>query len=141
MPAEVSDFLPDKHEIAGSAFVHSALTRNNLRFDFWWWVIEVNGNEALAGRLFQVLEDRLITWIIRDNQHEVSGRFKNRTALFDGQTTTMIRKWMNDNDRVFARFDYFVEITDGAVSYCRRQWTVMPDRLFAFQQKTSNQIG
>src|SRR5882724_435783 len=141
MPAEVSYFLPDKHEIAGSAFVDSSLTRNNLRFNFRRWVIEVNSDEALTGRLFQVLEDRLITWIIRNNQHEVSGRFQIRTALFDRQPTTMIRKWMNDNDRIFARFDYFVEITDGAVSYCRRQWTVMPDRLFAFQQKTSNQIG
>ena len=54
---------------------------------------------------------------------------------------TVIGQRMNDHDRVFARFDYFIQITDCAVANSGRQRTVVPDRLLTFEQKTSDQIG
>ena len=53
----------------------------------------------------------------------------------------MIGQRVNDHDRVFACFDNFVEITDRAVADGGRQRPVVPDRLLAFEQKTTDQIG
>jgi hypothetical protein len=68
------------------------------------------------------------------------GRFDNRAELFDWQSPAVIRQRVNDDHRVFARFDHFIEIADRAVANGGSQWTVVPDRLFAFQQKTADEI-
>src|SRR4030095_10612550 len=47
---------------------------------------------------------------------------------------------MDNDDRVLTSFHHLIEITDGAVTYRRSQWTVVPDCLFTFQQKTTNQV-
>ena len=54
---------------------------------------------------------------------------------------TVIGQRVNDHDRVFARFDNFVEIADRAIANCGSQRTVVPDRFLAFEQKTADQIG
>jgi hypothetical protein len=48
---------------------------------------------------------------------------------------------MNDDDRVFARFDHFVEVADRAALDGGRERPVVPDGLFAFEQETTDEIG
>src|SRR6266516_4697786 len=141
MTAQVTNLLTNQNQIAGRAFVDAALARDNLRLHLRWRVIELDSDETLPGGLLQVFENRLIAGIIRDDQHEIRGRFQDGPALFNGQPTAVIGQWMNDDDGVFARFDYFVEVADGAVAHRGGQGTIVPDCLFAFEQKTSHQIG
>ena len=52
----------------------------------------------------------------------------------------MIGQRVNDDDRVFTRFDHFVEIADRAVSDGGSQRTVVPDRLLALEQEASDEV-
>ena len=123
------------------AFVDAAFTCDYRGFEFRGRIIEVDRHKALPRRLFQVFQDRLITRIIRNDKHEIRRRFQYRSSFFNRKTATMIGERMNDNDRVFARFDNFVEIADRAVTHRGGQRPVVPDSLFAFDQKAADQIS
>ena len=59
----------------------------------------------------------MITGVVRNDEHEIRRRFENRAALFDREPAAVIRQRVNDDDGVFTRFDYFVEIAKGPVGY------------------------
>src|ERR1041384_7834280 len=47
---------------------------------------------------------------------------------------------MNQDDRVLASLDYFIEITNRAMFDCRRQRPIMPNRFVAFEKEAANEI-
>jgi len=140
MPAQVAHLLTDQHEIACGALVNAAFARDDLGLHLRWRIVKFDRDEALPRRLLQILQDRLVTGIVRNYQHEIRRRFDDRAELLDRQTTTVIGQRVNDHNRVFTSFDNFVEITDCAVAHSGCQRTVVPDRLLAFEQKTPYEV-
>src|SRR5206468_4101214 len=74
------------------------------------------------------------------NQHKVRRGIQYGAAFFDRQAAAMIRKRMNNYNRVFARFDDFIQVTDGAVAHSSSQWSIVPDGLLAFEQEPAHEI-
>src|SRR6266852_4815657 len=138
MAAQVAHFLSNQNQIARGAFVDAAFARHERGFHFRRRIIKVDRDETLPGRLLQIFQDRLIAGIVRNDQHEIRWSFENSAALFDRQPPSMIGEWVNDYDRIFAGFNDFVEIANRAVTYCCSKWSIVPDRLFAFDQETAD---
>src|SRR5882762_2656680 len=124
MSAQVAHLLTDEHQIARRAFVNSAFARDDLGFQFRRWVIKIDCHKTLACRLLQILENGLIAGVVRNHQHEIRRRVEYGAALFNRQPAAMVRQWMDDDDRVLTRFDYFIEITNRAIANRRGQWTI-----------------
>ena len=53
----------------------------------------------------------------------------------------MVGQRVNDDHRIFASLNDFVEIANCAVAHRGSQRSIMPDGFFAFDQKAANQIG
>ena len=48
---------------------------------------------------------------------------------------------MQHDDRILARLDYLVEVTDSAIANGPGQWTVLPHRTVVPDQETSDQVA
>src|ERR1700694_2515369 len=115
MSAQVANLLADEHQIARRAFVNSTFARHNFGLQLRWWVIKIDGHKTLSRRLFQILENGLIARVVRNHQHEIRRRIEYGAALFNRQPAAMVRQWMDDDNRVLTRFDYFIEITNRTI--------------------------
>ncbi len=138
---EVADLLADLDQVGGGFNVDAAFFGDDLGLGFGVGVIELHRDEALARGLFEVLKDRLIARIVRNDEHEIVGSLDHGAAFFDRQTAAVVGERVDDDDRVFAGLDDLVEIADRTVANSGRQRAVVPDCFFALEQKAADEIG
>jgi len=138
---QVANLLADQNQIASRLLVDVAFVYQNVSFEWCWRVIELEPDESLPGRLFQILEDALITGVVRDDQHEFMGRLQNRSAFFDRQYAAIVRQRVNQDYRVFAGFDHFVKVTNSTVFDRRAERPIVPDCFVAFEEEAAHKIG
>ena len=121
--------------------VHPRLQDHNLRLQSLLRIIEIQAAEALFGRLFQIFHQALIARIVGDDQLKIGMRLDQFALLVQRQRAPVIGQRMDDHRGVLARFDNFVQITDGTQPSRRRQRSVLPLGAVFIQQKASHQIG
>src|SRR6266853_3423504 len=104
-------------------------------------IFELDGDEALAGGVLQILLNALIAGIVGDDQQKSVVRLDYLAALFDRQDAPMVRERMDQNRCVFARLDDLVEVANGAAANRLSQRTIDPDSFIRLNQKTADQIA
>lgn len=83
----------------------------------------------------------MIAGVVRYDQHKLVGRLQDCAALFDRQYAPIVGQRVDQHDRVLARLDYFVKVTNRTVFDCRRERPVVPDCFVAFEQEAAYEIG
>jgi len=53
----------------------------------------------------------------------------------------MISEWMDDDDGIFACLHYFIQIADCSVADGGCERSIVPNRLFSFEEKSTDEIG
>ena len=94
--------------------VDAALVRDDLRLLVARRVVELDGHEALAGRVLQVLQHALVAGVVGDHEQEVGVRLDDLAALVDRQDAAVVGERVDEDDRVLARLDDLVEVADRA---------------------------
>src|SRR6185369_13113235 len=69
---KVAHLLSDQNQVARRAFVDTTFTRDDLSLHLRRRIVKLDRDKPLPRRLFQVFQDRLITGVVRNDQHEVS---------------------------------------------------------------------
>src|SRR5262249_17147573 len=141
MSLEIPHFLADDNEVASGLLIDVALVHYDFGFKSRRRVCKLQPHEPLASRLFQILYYTLIAGIIRDDEHELGRRVKNRTSLLDGQNPPVVGQGMDENDRVLTGFYDLVQIANGAVLYRECKRTIVPYSLISLKEKAAYQVG
>ena len=97
--------------------------------------------KTLASAVFKVLERALITGVVGENQEETVCRFEEFPALFDWEYAPVVGQRVNEDGRVLARLDNFVQVADSTRLDCSRKGTIDPDCGIAFKQVAANQVA
>src|SRR5262249_15350155 len=139
--AQVADLLAEAGEREADLHRHPALVRDHLGFQLARRVVELDGDEALAGGGLPVLEGALVARVVRDDEQEVGMGLEQLALLVDGQQPPVVGERMDEDDRVLPRLDDLVEVADGPRPYRVGERTVDPDRLVALDQVAPDEIA
>jgi hypothetical protein len=113
---------------------------DHVRLDLGGWEIECERDEALTGRLLEVLQDALVAGVVGNHQLEPGRRRQRRAEPIDRKLTAVIGEWVDDHRGVLARLHYLVQVEDGASAHGPRQGPVNPDRFPALEKEAAHQI-
>ena len=103
--------------------------------------IEIERNEALPCARLQVLEHPLVARVVRNDEQE-TGRCLDRLAgLVDRQHPSVIGQRVQNDDRVLARLDHFVEIADRSFAHRPGQRAVLPHGFVVADQEAADQVA
>ena len=133
--------LAQHRKLLRDILIDSRLMRDNFDFLVSRRIGELDGHEALAGRMLQIFLDALVAGIVRNHQQKSLMRLDRLAALFYRQNPPMIRQRMDQHRRVLARLDHFVEVANRAAPHGLSQRTVNPHRLVGLNQKASDQVA
>src|SRR3989449_4392412 len=135
MVLDIADLLADRDQAHRDLLVHADLALNDAGFQISRGIRELDRHEALLGALLEILQHALVTGVVRDDQQEIIHRLDHLPLLLDRQEAPVVAQGMDDDGRVLAGFDDFVQVHDRAVLDSQRQRTVHPDGLIALSRK------
>ena len=104
-------------------------------------IAELEGHEALARGLLQVLHHALVAGVVGQDEQEVGVRLEHLAGLVDGEDAAVVGERMDQDDGVLARLDHLVEVADRAVADGAGERTVDPDRLVALDEVATHQVA
>src|ERR1041385_3500957 len=99
---KVAHLLSDQNQVARRAFVNTTFTRDDLGFHLRRRIVKLDRDKPLPRRLFQIFQYRLVTRVVRNDEHKIRRRFDDRAQFLDWKPAAVIRQRVNDYDRVFA---------------------------------------
>ena len=88
--------------------------------------IELDGEEPLARRRLQRLQNILVSRVVGGHEHELRSCLQHLAGSLDRQDAPIVCQRMQDDRYVLARFDDLIEIADRTLANGTRQWTVDP---------------
>ena len=138
---QVAHLLAELGEVHRHLERRAALVRDDLRLLVARRVVEVDGDEALAGRVLQVLEHALVAGVVGDHEQEVGMRLDDLAALVDRQDAAVVGERVDEDGGVLARLDDLVEVAERAEPHGLRERAVDPDRLVALDQIAADEIA
>ena len=139
--AQSADLLAEGRERERGVGVDAALVADDLGLAVARRVVELERDEALAGRVLQVLQDALVAGVVGDHEQEVGVRLEDLAALVDRQDAAVVGERVDQDDRILTRLDDLVEVADRAASDGLRERAVDPDRLVALDQIAAHEVG
>jgi hypothetical protein len=101
---------------------------------------EFQGEEPLAGALFQVLEHALVPGVVGDGDEKFRGGMQDLSLLFDREDPPVVGQGMDDHGRILSRLDDLVEVAEAPGPHRRGEGAVHPDRFPAAHVVAANQI-
>ena len=107
---------------------------NDAGFQRCLRVVELEGGEALLGRLLEILHQALVAGVVGDDELEVWMRLDQLPLLVEGQIAAMVGKGMDDDRGVLTGLDDLVQVADGADARGGGQRTVEPARAVGVEQ-------
>ena len=138
---EIARALADRDQLVRHCAVDAGLVRDDFGLDGGGRIAEVHRAETLLGRFLEILENALVAGVVGDHELEIGMRAHELAALLQRQHAAVVGQRMDDDGRVLARLDDFVEIADGAVAHRDRQRPVMPDGALGVEQVAPDQVG
>ena len=140
-PPEPAGGRADIHQLCGGDGIDTAFAGKNGDLQCRRRIFELEGSEALLGRLLQVLHQALVAGIVRNDQLKIGVGAQQFSLLVERQRAPMVGQRMDDDRGVLTRFDNFIKVTDGTDAGSGGQRTVEPARAVGFEQVAPDQIG
>ena len=104
-------------------------------------VVELDGDEALAGAVLEVLEGALVARVVGDDEEEAVGGLEDLGALLDRQQAPVVGEGVDEDGGVLARLDDLVQVADGAGLDGAGQRAVDPARGLALEQVAADEVA
>ena len=119
----------------------SGLVGDDLRLLAAGRVVELDGDEALAGAVLEVLEGALVAGVVGDDEQEAFGRLEDLGALLDRQQAAVVGQGVDEDGGVLARLDDLVQVADGAGLDGAGQRAVDPAGGLALEQVAADEVA
>ena len=104
-------------------------------------VVELDGHEALAGAVLQVLEGALVARVVGDDQQEAVAGLHHLPQLLDGQDAAVVGQGVDEDGGVLACLDDLVQVADGPGLDGAGEGAVYPAGGLPLQQVAAHQVG
>jgi hypothetical protein len=138
---QVAHLLGQLRQIECHLWCAAGLGRDDLSLLPARGIAELDGDEALAGGVLQVLQCRLVARVVGQHQQEALRRLQHLAALLDVEQSPVVGQRVDQDRRVLARLDDLVEIADRAHFDGPGERTVDPAGLVTLEQVTTYQVG
>ena len=104
-------------------------------------VVELDGDEALAGAVLEVLEGALVARVVGDDEQEAVGGLEDLGALLDRQQAAVVGEGVDEDGGVLAGLDDLVQVADGAGLDGAGQRAIDPARRLAFEEVAADEVA
>ena len=139
---QVADLLAEPGEVDRHVSrEHAGFVRDDFGFLLARRVVELDGDEALAGRMLEVLERALVARVVGDDEQEAIGRFDHLAELLDGQQAAVVGERVDEDGGVLASLDDFVEVADRADLHRARQRAIDPAGAIGIEQVAADEVA
>ena len=122
---------PSWTSCAAIVVIDTGLVRDDLLLDVGGREVELDGDHALAGRVLEVLEDALVSGVVRDDQAEARRGVERDPEPVDRQLAAVVAERVEHHRGVLSSLDDLVEVADGTLPHRSGQRAVDPGRVAA----------